>query len=119
MTDADDDAPSIETRLEALAHRVDWIDRDRLGIRHTLWVWMAEHLLSVSGALIIGGLLLGAVGVVSWSAVISWLDTFLSGIIGILAVLTFVARVASFVSDRREQSRANRSLIESSFEDDP
>jgi hypothetical protein len=119
MTNADDDEPSIETRLEALAHRVDWIDRDRLSIRHTLWVWMAEQLLSVFGAIILVGLLAGVSGVVSWDVIIPWLDTLLSGAVGILAVLTFVARVSSVVTDWREQSRANRSLIESDTEDDP
>jgi L-lactate permease len=80
---------------------------------------MTEHLLSVFGAIILVGLLAGVSGVVAWEVIIPWLDDLMSEIVGILAVLTFVARVASFVSDRREQSRANRSLIESDTEDDP
>ena len=80
---------------------------------------MIEHLLSVFGAIILVGLLAGVSGVVAWEVIIPWLDDLMSEIVGILAVLTFVARVASFVSDRREQSRANRSLIESDTEDDP
>lgn len=115
----DSKTPPVDTRLEALAHRLDWIERDRLSIRHQLWVWMAEHLLAVSGAMILGGFALGASGLVAWDAVFSWLDTFLSGIVGILAVLTVVARIGSFVADRRERTRANRSLIETSVEDDP
>jgi L-lactate permease len=80
---------------------------------------MTEHLLSVFGAIILVGLLAGVSGVVAWEVIIPWLDDLMSEIVGILAVLTFVARVASFVSDRREQLRANRSLIESDTEDDP
>ena len=60
-----DDESSVEIRLNALARRVDWIDRDRLSIRHTLWVWMAEQLLPVFGAIILVGLLAGVSGIVA------------------------------------------------------
>ena len=78
---------------------------------------MAEQLLSVFGAIILVGLLTGVSGIVAWNVIILWLNTLLSGIVGILAVLTFVARVSSIVN-RPEQSRANRSLIETGTEND-
>lgn len=117
--DSEGDEPSIETRIEALAHRVDWIDRDRLGIRPKLWVWMVEWLLTVAGALILGFLVVGASGVLSWDVVIGMLDTYLSAIIGAIAVLTFIERAVWVIGEWRDRSRENRSLIEGEFEDDP
>ena len=119
MTDADDNTPSVETRLDAIAHRLEWINDDRLGIQPKLWVFMMEQFLAVSGAVILGFLVLGLIGVMSWSTVIGTLDTFLSLTVGGVAVLTFVERAASEVVDRRERSRTNRSLIETGTEDDP
>jgi hypothetical protein len=120
MTDADDEQePPVETRLEALAHRLDWIDRDRLGIHPKLWVWMAEQYFTAFGAIVLIGLLIGVSGIMPWDATIAWLDNLMSALIGTLAVLTFLARVTWAFGDRRDRSRENRSLIETSTEDDP
>lgn len=113
-----DDGPSVDTRLDAIAHRLDWIDRDRLGIRPKLWVWMAEWLLTVVGAIIIVGLIVGASGVVPWNVIVAWLDDLMSIIVGLLAVLTLLARVVWTIGEWRDRSRENRSLIETKFEDD-
>ena len=70
---------------------------------------MAEQLLSVFGAIILVGLLAGVSGIVAWNVIIPWLDTLLSGIVGILAVLTFVARVSLIVTDGNNHERTARS----------
>lgn len=114
----DEDEPSVETRIEALAVRLDWIDDDRLGGRHLLWVFITEQLLAVSGALVLGFLVLGASGIIPWDTVLGSLDTFLSLIVGGLAVLTFMERVVWTIGEWRDRSRENRWLIETGFEDD-
>jgi hypothetical protein len=113
-----DDGPSVETRLDAIAHYLGWIDRDRLGMRPKLWVWMVEWLLTVFGAIILVGLAVGVSGVISWDAVVAWLDDPASLVIGLLAVLTFLSRAVWTVSEWRDRSRENRSLIETGTGDD-
>ena len=100
QADEGDSRPTIENRLSVLERHLDWIEDDRLNYRYQLWVRVIEQVLVVFGAVLVIGLVLGATGVQSWEATLSWFDALMDVMIGTVAVLSFIIYATYYVSER-------------------